>query len=47
MPLDLILWENGFGSEVMKPISAPIVSGMITVDNSCPHMGSAFFVIMK
>jgi Cu(I)/Ag(I) efflux system membrane protein CusA/SilA len=25
-----ILWETGVGSDVMKPIAAPIVGGMIT-----------------
>ncbi|WP_263359543.1 efflux RND transporter permease subunit [Acidicapsa ligni] len=25
-----ILWESGIGSDVMKPIAAPIVGGMIT-----------------
>ena len=25
-----ILWETGIGSDVMKPIAAPIVGGMIT-----------------
>jgi hypothetical protein len=29
MPFDLILRENGFGSEFMKPIAARIVTGMI------------------
>ena len=26
-----ILWESGIGSDVMKPIAAPIVGGMITL----------------
>jgi Cu(I)/Ag(I) efflux system membrane protein CusA/SilA len=25
-----ILWETGIGADVMKPIAAPIVGGMIT-----------------
>ena len=25
-----ILWESGIGSDVMKPIAAPILGGMIT-----------------
>jgi len=25
-----ILWETGVGSDVMKPIAAPLVGGMIT-----------------
>ena len=25
-----ILWESGIGSDVMKPIAAPMVGGMIT-----------------
>jgi copper/silver efflux system protein len=25
-----ILWESGIGSDVMKPIAAPIVGGVIT-----------------
>jgi Cu/Ag efflux pump CusA len=25
-----ILWESGIGSDVVKPIAAPIVGGMIT-----------------
>jgi Cu/Ag efflux pump CusA len=28
--LALILWATGVGSDVMKPIAAPIVGGMIT-----------------
>ena len=30
-----ILWESGIGSDVMKPIAAPIVGGMITSTSTC------------
>ena len=30
MSLAPILWESGIGSDVMKPIAAPIVGGMVT-----------------
>ena len=30
-----ILWESGIGSDVMKPIAAPIVGGMITSTITC------------
>jgi len=30
-----ILWETGVGSDVMKPIAAPIVGGMITSRFTC------------
>ena len=29
-----ILWEGGVGSDMMKPIAAPIVGRMITFDHS-------------
>jgi Cu(I)/Ag(I) efflux system membrane protein CusA/SilA len=42
-----ILWESGIGSDVMKPIAAPIVGGMI---NSIIHvliLVPVFFALMK
>ncbi len=42
-----ILWESGIGSEVMKPIAAPIVRGMITSTIHVLILVPAFFPIMK
>jgi copper/silver efflux system protein len=39
-----ILWASGIGSDVMKPIAAPMVGGMIT---STIHVVPVFFVLMK
>ena len=42
-----ILWESGIGSDVMKPIAAPIVGGMITSTIHVLILVPVFFVIMK
>jgi Cu(I)/Ag(I) efflux system membrane protein CusA/SilA len=42
-----ILWESGIGSDVMKPIAAPIVGGMITSTIHVLILVPVFFIIMK
>lgn len=42
-----ILWESGVGSDVMKPIAAPIVGGMITSTVHVLILVPVFFVMMK
>ncbi|MFL6306323.1 MAG: efflux RND transporter permease subunit [Candidatus Sulfotelmatobacter sp.] len=42
-----ILWESGIGSDVMKPIAAPIVGGMITSTIHVLILLPVFFVMMK
>jgi len=42
-----ILWESGIGSDVMKPIAAPIVGGMITSTIQVLILVPVFFVLMK
>lgn len=42
-----ILWESGTGSDVMKPIAAPIVGGMITSTIHVLILVPLFFVLMK
>ena len=42
-----ILWEAGIGSDVMKPIAAPIVGGMITSTIHVLILVPVFFVMMK
>jgi Cu(I)/Ag(I) efflux system membrane protein CusA/SilA len=42
-----ILWESGIGSDVMKPIAAPIVGGMITSTVHVLILVPVFFAIMK
>ena len=42
-----ILWESGIGSDVMKPIAAPIVGGMITSTIHVLILMPVFFVMMK
>jgi copper/silver efflux system protein len=42
-----ILWESGIGSDVMKPIAAPIVGGMITSTIYVLILVPVFFAIMK
>ncbi|HSM85078.1 MAG TPA: CusA/CzcA family heavy metal efflux RND transporter, partial [Candidatus Limnocylindrales bacterium] len=42
-----ILWERGVGSDVMKPIAAPIVGGMITSTIHVLILVPVFFVLMK
>jgi len=42
-----ILWASGIGSDVMKPIAAPIVGGMITSTVHVLILVPVFFVLMK
>src|SRR5262249_52454126 len=42
-----ILWATGVGSDVMKPIAAPIVGGMITSTINVLLLVPVFFVMMK
>ncbi|MDE1161155.1 MAG: CusA/CzcA family heavy metal efflux RND transporter [Acidobacteriaceae bacterium] len=42
-----ILWESGIGSDVMKPIAAPIVGGMITSTIHVLLLVPVFFLMMK
>jgi Cu(I)/Ag(I) efflux system membrane protein CusA/SilA len=42
-----ILWESGVGSDVMKPIAAPIVGGMITSTIHVLILVPVFFMMMK
>ncbi|MGQ0445425.1 MAG: efflux RND transporter permease subunit [Beijerinckiaceae bacterium] len=42
-----ILWETGVGSDVMKPIAAPIIGGMITSTIHVLILIPVFFVMMK
>jgi len=42
-----ILWESGIGSDVMKPIAAPIVGGMITSAIHVLILVPIFFAMMR
>jgi Cu(I)/Ag(I) efflux system membrane protein CusA/SilA len=42
-----ILWETGIGSDVMKPIAAPIVGGMITSTIHVLILVPIFFLLIK
>ena len=42
-----ILWESGIGSDVMKPIAAPIVGGVITSTIHVLILVPVFFAVMK
>jgi copper/silver efflux system protein len=42
-----ILWESGIGSDVMLPIAAPIVGGMITSTIHVLILVPVFFAHMK
>ncbi|MHB8755939.1 MAG: efflux RND transporter permease subunit [Candidatus Acidiferrales bacterium] len=42
-----ILWETGVGSDVMKPIAAPIVGGMITSTIHVLILVPVFFALIK
>jgi Cu(I)/Ag(I) efflux system membrane protein CusA/SilA len=42
-----ILWESGIGSDVMKPIAAPIIGGMITSTIHVLILVPVFFLLMK
>jgi copper/silver efflux system protein len=42
-----ILWETGVGSDVMKPIAAPIIGGMVTSTIHVLILVPVFFALMK
>ena len=42
-----LLWETGIGSDVMKPIAAPIVGGMITSTLSVMVLVPVLFTMLK
>lgn len=42
-----IMWESGIGSDVMKPIAAPLVGGMITSTIHVLILVPVFFVMLK
>jgi Cu(I)/Ag(I) efflux system membrane protein CusA/SilA len=42
-----ILWASGIGSDVMKPIAAPMVGGMIASTIHVLILVPVFFVLMK
>jgi Cu(I)/Ag(I) efflux system membrane protein CusA/SilA len=42
-----ILWASGIRSDVMKPIAAPMVGGMITSTIHVLILVPVFFVLMK
>jgi Cu(I)/Ag(I) efflux system membrane protein CusA/SilA len=42
-----IMWSTGVGADVMKPIAAPIVGGMITSTVHVLILVPVFFVLMK
>ena len=42
-----ILWASGIGSDIMKPIAAPMVGGMITSTIHVLILVPVFFVLMK
>jgi Cu(I)/Ag(I) efflux system membrane protein CusA/SilA len=41
------VWESGVGADVMKPIAAPIVGGMITSTIHVLILVPVFFALMK
>jgi Cu(I)/Ag(I) efflux system membrane protein CusA/SilA len=42
-----ILWSSGIGSDVMKPIAAPIVGGMVTSTIHVLILVPVFFAMMQ
>jgi len=42
-----IMWSDGVGSDVMKPIAAPIIGGMITSTIHVLIITPVIFYIMK
>ena len=42
-----ILWESGIGSDLMKPIAAPIVGGMVTSSIAVLLLIPIFFAMLK
>jgi Cu(I)/Ag(I) efflux system membrane protein CusA/SilA len=47
MSLLPILWSTGVGSDIMKPIAAPIMGGMITSTVHVLIITPVIFYIMK
>jgi Cu(I)/Ag(I) efflux system membrane protein CusA/SilA len=47
MSLAPILWESGIGADVMKPIAAPIVGGMITSTIAVLVLVPVLFTMIK
>jgi len=47
MSLAPILWESGIGADVMKPIAAPIVGGMVTSTIHVLILVPVFFAMLK
>jgi Cu(I)/Ag(I) efflux system membrane protein CusA/SilA len=47
LSLTPVLWDTGVGSDVMKPIAAPIVGGMITSTIHVLILVPVFFAMMK
>jgi copper/silver efflux system protein len=47
LSLSPILWESGIGSDVMKPIAAPIVGGIITSTIHVLILVPVFFAMMQ
>jgi copper/silver efflux system protein len=42
-----LLWETGVGSDVMKPIAAPIVGGMVTSTIAVMTLVPILFTMLK
>jgi len=42
-----ILWGSGIGADVMKPIAAPIVGGMVTSTIHVLILVPVFFALLK
>jgi Cu(I)/Ag(I) efflux system membrane protein CusA/SilA len=42
-----LLWESGIGSDVMKPIAAPIVGGMVSSTLAVMILVPILFVLLK
>ena len=42
-----LLWETGIGSDVMKPIAAPIVGGMVSATLAVMVLVPILFVLLK
>jgi Cu(I)/Ag(I) efflux system membrane protein CusA/SilA len=42
-----ILWESGVGSDVMKPIAAPIVGGMVSSTIAVMILVPILFALLK
>ena len=42
-----LLWESGIGSDVMKPIAAPIVGGMVSATLAVMILVPILFVLLK